>query len=194
MALTRERVGIYAGLLAPTVFLILYSVAAVGDPEYEFFTDYLSDLGVGKMALLFNMAVLVAGGLTIPFALLALRPALDGGIAAISGVMLTVVAAVFLMLVGVFTWDFPDIHNIVTMGFFLSMLAALFCYSWTLHFSHSLGRPITEFTKFMTALDILLFVFGFNPQTETVAVFIIVVWGLVVAATLLRRGTDADTY
>ncbi len=189
-----RRVGALGGLVGPVAFMALYTIAAFGDPEYVFFENYLSDLGVGSMAPFFNAAVIIAGALTVPFALLAIRPALDGGIAANGAIALTVVAAVFLMLVGVFTEDYEGIHYTVSVGFFMSMLLALVCYSWTLHFSNAMGRTFTELTRTVTAIGIILVIFGFNPQTETVAVLLIVVWGLVTAVTLLRRGTDADTY
>jgi hypothetical membrane protein len=189
-----RRLGVLCGMVGPLVFMALYSVAAFGDPGYVFFDNYLSDLGVGPMASYFNAAVIIAGALTVPFALLAIRPALDGGIAATAAIVLTVVAAVFLMLVGVFTEDFEGTHYAVSVGFFMSMLLALLCYSWTLHFSSSMGRPFTELTRTVTAIGIILVIFGFNPQTETVAVLMIVVWGLAAALTLLRLGTDADTY
>ena len=188
------RVGAVAGIAGPAAFMVLYTIAAFGDPEYVFFENYLSDLGVGSRAPFFNAAVIIAGGLTIPFVLLAMRPALDGGIAANAAVAMTVVAAVFLMLVGVFTEDYEGTHYTVSVGFFVSMLLALVCYSWTLHFSNAMGRTFTEVTRTCTAIGIILFIFGFNPQTETVAVLLIVVWGLAAAVTLLWRGTDADTY
>lgn len=190
----RMRLGALAGIVGPVAFMVLYVLAAMGDPEYVFFDNYLSDLGVGRMAVLFNSAVIIAGCLTVPFALFAIRPSLDGGVAANAAVGLTVVSASFLFLVGVFTEDWPDAHTVVSYGFFMSMLAALLCYSWSLHFSNALGRPVTELTKVVAATGLVLVVFGFNPRTETVAVLLIVVWGLIVAASLLRRGADADTY
>lgn len=189
-----ERFGTYCGLAASVAFMTLYTIAAFGDPEYVLFRNYLSDLGVGSMAIFFNAAVVIAGGLTIPFALLAIRPALDGGIAATLAVILTVLAGVFLMLVGVFTEDAEGTHYIVSVGFFMSFLAALFCYSWTLHFSNALGKGVTEITKFVFAIGVVLTVLGFGPATETVAVLSIIAWGLVVAITLLQGGADADTY
>jgi len=119
---------------------------------------------------------------------------LDGGIAATLAVILTVLAGVFLMLVGVFTEDFEGTHYIVSVGFFMSFLVALFCYSWTLHFSNALGKGVTEATKFVFAIGVVLTVLGFTPPTETVAVLAIILWGLVVATILFLRGTDADTY
>ncbi|NIP37414.1 MAG: DUF998 domain-containing protein [Thermoplasmata archaeon] len=188
------RVGVVCGILSPVVFMVLYTIAARGDPEYVFFENYLSDLGVGNMAVFFNAAVIIAGALTIPFAVLAVRPALDGGIAATAAVALTVVGAVFLILVGVFTEDFEGTHYIVSVGFFMTMLLALTFYSFTLYRSNALGTRVTELTMTVTAVGILLTILGFNPQTETVAVLAIVVWGLFMALTLFRRGTEADTY
>lgn len=194
MDTTLRGFGVYAGLASPIAFLILNTTAAMNDPEYVFFRNYLSDLGVGNMAVLFNSAVLIAGGLMIPFAILAIRPALDGGVAATVAVILTVTGGVFLMLVGVYTEDFPDLHTIVSYGFFMTMLAALFCYSWTFHFSNALGKPVTMLTQTVFTMGVVLVVLGFGPETETIAVLAILVWGLVIAIVLLQRGTDADTY
>jgi hypothetical protein len=77
----------------------------------------------------------------------------------------------------------------------MSMLLALLCYSWTLHSSSALGRPVTELTKLVFALGLLLVILGgFCPQTETVAVMAIIVWGLAVAIALFKSGAGADTY
>jgi hypothetical membrane protein len=190
-----RRMGVLSGLAAPVTFFVLYAIAAFGDPEYVFFESYLSDLGVGRMAGFFNAAAIIAGALTIPFALLAIRPALDGGVVATAAVVLTVIGGTFLILVGVFTEDYEGIHYPVSVGFFMSMLLALLCYSWNLHFSNALGRPVTELTKLTFALGLVLVVLGgFSPQTETVAVMAIIVWGLAVAMTLFRSGAGADTY
>lgn len=195
MATRWETAGALCGLASPLAFLVLYLIALAGDPDYTFFESYLSDLGVGPMALAFNTAVIVAGALTIPFAVLAVRPALDGGIAAVAGVAMTVVAASFLVLVGVFTEDYEDTHYQVSVGFFLSMLLALLCYSWTLQSSNALGREVTWLTQFCFAAGVVMIILGgFSPQTETAAVLLIVVWGLAVAAVLLWRGAGAGTY
>jgi hypothetical membrane protein len=194
MVIDLRRLGVLSGLAAPVAFFILYAVAAFGDPGYVFFDSYLSDLGVGPMAVLFNSAAIIAGALTVPFALFAIRPALDGGIVATAAVVLTVAGGVFLVLVGVFTEDY-DAHYPVSVGFFMSMLLALLCYSWTLHSSSALGRPVTELTKLVFALGLLLVILGgFCPQTETVAVMAIIVWGLAVAIALFKSGAGADTY
>ena len=193
MDLPRERLGVYCGLAAPLVFLALYCIAMVGDPEYVFFKNYLSDLGVGSMAWAFNSAVIIAGALMIPFALLAVRPALRGGIVAELAVVLTVIAAMFLILVGVFTEDYEGTHYTVSMGFFMSFLAALFFYSMKFAFSDGFGLGISIFTYVAFATGCLLSALGFDPRTETIAVLLIIAWGLAMDITLFQPGADADT-
>ena len=188
MARTVSDVGVACGFLAPLVFMALYLVAVAGDPTYEFFGNYLSDLGVGPAAWAFNSAVVIAGALMVPFALFGIWPRLGGGIAAGLAVVLTVMGGAFLMMVGIFTEDSGDTHYVVSVGFFLSMEAALLFYSWTLHFSHALGREMTSFTQGVFALGVVLIAMGFNPQTETVAVLMLVVWGLVAAIRIARLG------
>jgi hypothetical membrane protein len=168
-------------------FLVLYAVAMAGDPEYTFFRNYLSDLGVGRAAWAFNSAVIVAGSLTYPFVLLGLRPSLGSGILVNLGSTMALVGATFLILVGVLTEDYDPEHYIVSVGFFTSMLVALGLLSWALHMSNALGRLATHLTEGVFVLGIILMAFGFIPETETIAVLSIVVWALAIAVILLRE-------
>jgi hypothetical membrane protein len=193
MALSRERLGLLCGIAGPAVFLALYSIAMAGDPEYVFFRNYLSDLGVGEAAWAFNSAVIMAGLLCFPFILLGVRPNLDGGVAATLGVVAATVGCAFLVLVGVFTEDYDPTHFIVSIGFFASMLAALGFMSWSLHFSNSMGKVATGVTGSAFVVGSVVMLFGFNPWTETVAVLLIIVWAVSLAVLLLRQEGDAPT-
>jgi hypothetical membrane protein len=188
MMLDTRRIGTTCGLLGPSVFMVLYVLAMANDHEYTFFENWLSDLGVGAAAWAFNSAVIIAGCLTIPFALLALRPVLGGGIIVDLAVGFTLGGAVFLILVGIYTEDYEDLHSIVSVGFFLSMQIALLFYSLSFYRAPVLGKDITWFTVAVFALGAGLIAMGFDPQTETVAVLAIVLWGLVVAAAIMWRG------
>ena len=106
----------------------------------------------------------------------------------------TVMAAAFLILVGVFTEDYEGTHYIVSMGFFMSFLAALFFYSTKFAFSDEFGLGISIFTYVAFATGCLLAALGFDPRTETIAVLLIIAWGLAMDITLYQRGADADTY
>ena len=167
--------------------MVLYVFAMANDHEYTFFENWLSDLGVGAAAWAFNSAVIIAGCLTIPFAILAIRPVLGGGIIVDLAVGFTLGGAVFLILVGIYTEDYEDLHSIVSVGFFLSMQIALLFYSLSLYRAPVLGKDITWFTVAVFALGAVLIAMGFDPQTETVAVLAIVLWGLVVAAAIMWR-------
>ncbi len=193
MAPSLERLGLLCGIAGPAVFLVLYSVAMAGDPDYVFFNNYLSDLGVGEAAWAFNSAVIMAGLLCIPFILLGIRPNLDGGVMATLGVAAGTVGCVFLILVGVFTEDYDPTHYIVAIGFFASMLAALGFMSWSLHFTRPKTKVVTEVTQSAFAIDVIVAVFGFNPRTETVAVLLIIVWAVSLAVLFLRQEGDAPT-
>ena len=193
MAPSLERLGLICGVVGPAVFLVLYSVAMAGDPDYVFFDNYLSDQGVGEAAWAFNSAVILAGLLCIPFILLGIRPNLDGGVAATLGVLAATASCVFLILVGVFTEDYDPTHYIVSIGFFASMLAAQGFMSWSLHFSKSMGKVATEVTQSAFAIGLIVAFFGFNPMTETVAVLLIIVWAMSLAVLLLRQEGDAPT-
>jgi len=183
----RERLGLACGIAGPVVFLVLYSVAMAGDDDYVFFQNYLSDLGVGEAAWAFNSAVILAGLLCLPFILFGIRPNLDGGVMATLGVVAATAGCAFLVLVGVYTEDYDPAHGIVSLAFFGSMLAALGFWSWSLHFSHSMGRAATEVTQGAFAIGLIVAIFGFNPRTETVAVLLIVVWAVSLAILLLRQ-------
>ncbi len=194
MRVDDQRIGAICGLVAPISFLVLYGIAMANDPYYTFFENYLSDLGVGPAAWAFNSAVIIAGALTIPFAILAIRPALGEGLPSTLAVVFTVVGAIFLILVGILTEDYGNAHYLVSVGFFMSMLVALSLYSWTLRSSHAFGEPVTWLTWGVFALGVVLTVMGFDPRTETVAVLSIVLWDLVVAVTLLWREPEPPSY
>ena len=189
-----RRIGTICGILAPTVFMALYVVAMANDPDYTFFENYLSDLGVGAAAWAFNSAVIIAGGLTIPFAILAVRPLLGGGIIADMAVGCTIVGADVTVPVGIYTEDYEGQHYIVSIGFFMSMQVALLFYSLILYRAPVLGREVTWFTVAAFALGMVLIALGFIPQTETLAVLVIVLWGLVIAAAIMWMEPGTPTY
>lgn len=189
-----RRAGALCGIAGPLAFLALYAFAAHSDPEYVFFRNYLSDLGVGRAAWAFNSAVIIAGALTIPFVLLGVRPGLEGRVMPWVASVVFAVAATFLMLVGVFTEDAGDLHYTVSVGFFVSIEVGLGVLAWTPGLTAPLGRPVTEGTRAAFAVGVVLMALGFNPQTETVAVLVIVGWALAVSAWLLRPRKLAPTH
>jgi len=172
--------------MAPIWFVVLYLTAMSMDHSYTFYRDYLSDLGVGRGHLAFNAAVIGAGAMTLAFALLGLAPALRRDWAGRGAPMMLAVGGAFLACVGVFTEDAGAVHYVVSVGFFMSVLVALLLLSVSLWRTGALGRIATWVTTATLALGALMLLWGFNPQTETVAVLAEVVWGLSIAAIRLR--------
>jgi len=181
-----RRIGALAGIAAVLVFLVMYGVAMYLDTEYVFMENYLSDLGVKEGAWAFNSGAITAGILFMAMDVLAVAPALGGGGPARGSVGLLMVAAAFLVSVGIFTENAGDLHGVVSYGFFLTMLAALGALTYVLRGNGLLGRPAFVVTLASFIFGMLLIPFGGTPPVETLAVIAIMVWGLFMAVTLLR--------
>jgi hypothetical membrane protein len=182
-----EPTGVACGVMAPIWFVVLYLTAISMDHGYAFYRDYLSDLGVGRGALAFNAAVVGAGALTVAFALLGLAPALRRDWAGRGGPLMLAAGGAFLTCIGVFTEDAGPIHYVVSVGFFMSVLVALLLLAIALWRSRALGRVVAAVTTAALALGAAMLLWGFNPQTETVAVLTEVAWGESLAIALLLR-------
>jgi hypothetical membrane protein len=201
MGTVMARVGIYYGYAAPLVFLAFYLIAVAGDDNYVFYENYLSDLGVGTAAWAFNTGLIFAGAFTMAFAVWGIGQSLRGGILLYIALAMTVLAGVFLILIGVYTEEQEDIHYAVTISFFMSFFGALIFYALAFHLTDATGDLRPAFRKGMIIatdvalpIDAVMFLIGFNPQTETISVIIILSWSLAMASTLLLGGADADTF
>lgn len=173
-------------MAAALAFIILYLAAMSMDPEYVFFENYLSDLGVREGAWAFNSGVIIAGLLFLAMDFLAVAPTMGKSRAATASVALLAIAALFLVGVGVFTEDAGDIHGIVSYGFFLTMLAALGVLSYALHKGDPLGRRAFVATLAAFLFGLALLPFGGTPAVETLAVLAIIAWGLFISVELFR--------
>jgi len=187
--------GALCGLVAPVVFLLLYGIAVALDPAYDFYEDYLSDLGVGPGAWAFNSAVIAAGALIVLFAAFGLGSALGwknilGGL----GCGLLSASGVALIGVGLFPEDYGRLHTAVSVAFFLLLYAALVVLVLPVWKTNVAGRAGAAATSGAALLGLLLIPFGGSPETETVAVLAAVAWGIIASVgrlILLRRGRAA---
>lgn len=177
------------GLAAVMWFLVMYSIAMSLDTVYEFGENYLSDLGVREGAWAFNSGVIGAGILFILFDVLAVAPMLGKDRINVFGVSFLVVAAAFLICVGIFTEDAGDIHGVVSYGFFLTMLAALGTLTWSLMKSKALGRSGAYTTLVAFVFGLVLLPMGGDPLPETLAVLGIVGWGAIMSMLLMLKGS-----
>jgi hypothetical membrane protein len=182
-----QRAAVLCGLGAVVAFLVLYMIAMSLDSTYVFGKNYLSDLGVSEGAWAFNAALILTGLLLIPFSVLGLGPALGDKVWAIISKVLLVIAALFLVSIGIFTEDAGDIHGVVSYGFFLTMLVAFVFVAQTLHKSKYLGKSGYGSTLLVFVFGASLLPMGGNPLSETLAVLGIIVWGLITGCLLMLK-------
>ena len=176
-----RRAGSWCGLAGPSIFLITWLAAIASTPGYRVFEHWVSDLGVGGGAAFFNGGVIVAGLLTIPFAV-TLALVLQTSRLGLVGSAVLIVASVALIGVGVFTENAGRMHGIMSISFFASVLLALILLSWPLYRFPAFG-PWVGLTNAVLVLVGLLMaaVSSSGPFTETVVVLMVAAWSIVVA-------------
>ncbi len=176
-----RRAGSWCGLAGPVFFIALWSAAVASTPGYRVGEQWVSDLGVGEGAIYFNSGVIVAGILAIPFAVslgAVLRPQILG----IIGSCVMVMAGAALMGIGIFTEDVGEIHWIVSVAFFSLITITLFLFIWPFHKSNAMRPWSAPFTAIIFSIGMIIAAAtGFGPLTETVVVFLIAIWSLVIA-------------
>jgi len=190
MKLPLARLGPLCGLLAAVVFLALFVTAMILDPGWQMGGMWLSDLGVRQAAWAFNTACVLAGLLLIPYAL-SLPRVLHRGAVTWVGAVLFLVAAGFLIGVGVFTEHFGSLHTIVSFGFFGTLVLGWIVLAYPMHKTAAfggLGAVINVVALLVNAASAVLF----NAYTlEAVVVLSAVVWGILTAGILLARQPTA---
>ena len=182
-----QKVAVLCGLGAVAAFLILYMIAMSLDSTYVFGKNYLSDLGVSNGAWAFNAALILTGLLLTPFSVLGLGPALGDTMWAIISKIVLVIAALFLVSIGIFTEDAGDIHGVVSYGFFLTMLVAFVFVAQALYKSKSLGKTGYSSTLLVFIFGVGILPMGGGPLSETLAVLGIIAWGLVMGCLLMLK-------
>ena len=178
------------GIAATAGFLILYLTAMIVNPNHRFGQDFLSDLGVDEKGGIrqnpwpFNLGCILAGSLAVPFAWLALRPALSPGRISTAGVVVFSLASVFLILVGIFNENFKGIHGLVAAVFFLGMVVASLLFLRPTLQVPALGRPVAIISMAYVVLAVGFVATG-SGLVEAAAVLTIITWGFIVALRLL---------
>lgn len=177
-------VGAVCGVLAPIIWFIFYLIAWSQSPWYELGGHYLSDLGVGEGAWAFNTGAVIAGYLAIPFSIglwVTLRP----GWLPLIGSAVGIVTGILLMCIGIFTEDYGSLHFVVSGLFFTFAAFFQIIMAWPL-----IQNPKTKTVGWAVTIMMfvtVLFVGTIPPMTllETVAVFELLVWTLIVAVLML---------
>jgi len=121
MSYSREKVAGVLFFIAATQFVLGFTIAEALYPGYSVSDNYISDLGIGPSAMIFNSSVFLAG-LLLLIGTYFLRHISD--FKTVNTLLLLL--AVGLMGVGVFTKHYRTAHGAVaTMAFFFGGLSAV---------------------------------------------------------------------
>jgi hypothetical membrane protein len=126
---SNKKVQFYAicGIVAPIIFWFMVIVESILRPGYSSYYNFVSDLGVGHLAVLQNINFIVFGLLTIGLAL-GLRVGLPApqGRALKTGIWCVILFALGVLLAGVFPESYlsANPHNIVSATAFVAIIAA----------------------------------------------------------------------
>lgn len=179
------RLGGIFGLVLIACFLAGYITAWALSPWYEFGGDYLSDLGVREGAFAFNIGVMSAGLITIPFAW-GMWNTLREHILGKLGSLVCTLAGISLFLVGVFPEDQVPTHYIVSVSFFASLGVAVIILALPMVRSPVFRRVAAPLTVVMIVLTIVLVILlGAGPLMETIAVLEALMWAFVVSVQMI---------
>ncbi|HLC76974.1 MAG TPA: DUF998 domain-containing protein [archaeon] len=154
-----------AGILPLSIILI-----ASASTEFSLFSEYISDIGVGPLSLIFNSSLVLSAILIIPFVLKARMHYKYSTI-------LFLAAAVSLAAVGIFPLT-SEFHSIVAGTFFVLAFASVLFAGLGMK-----GRKknISIAVAILCATGLIFF----NPFVETLQVFSVGIW--VAAVGFLNR-------
>ncbi len=166
-------------------------VATLLSPWFSWRVNALSDLGESDVALIFNSAVIIAGVLTVPFTL-ALRQYLVRTALTNAGTIILMVGGISVALVGVFTEDFPVLHALFALGYFILVPAGFLMIGTGVE-----GQAFKNFT-YVAGISALVAILvlpialsglevGFAVP-EMIEALIIDAWVVVMGLRLLREG------
>ncbi len=123
----KQRFYAFCGIIAPIFFWFMVIVESFLRPGYSQFFNFVSDLGVGPLAILQNINFVVFGLLSLGLAL-GLRGGLPSshGMALKAGGWFVIIFSLGVLLAGVFPENFlsQGPHNYVSATAFVAIIAA----------------------------------------------------------------------
>ncbi len=115
------------GIIAPILFWVMVIIESLIRPGYSPLHNFVSDLGVGSLAILQNINFMIFGILTICLGL-GLQGSLPTprGVSLKSGVLLVILFGILIFFAGVFPENYGSgvLHTSVSAFAFLSIIAA----------------------------------------------------------------------
>ncbi len=177
-------------LVAVIQFILLMTVSEALYPHYSVSANYISDLGVGTTAPIFNTSIALLGVAVVAAAYLMRR-----GLGSMVFSVLVALAGIGAICIGVFNESFGMLHTYVSVWTFLfgafAMLYSVRITRWPLGY---LSAPLGLLSLFSLAM------LGFFPQAfglgvggfERLVVYPFLLWGLALGGYMLGLASRGD--
>ena len=183
------------GILSVVSAIILGVLALISDPNYIFFEDMISELGVGQGGIFFNFGLIFSGVTAIPFFISLGRSLNYEGVnekLRKSAISFSIFSCISMSLVGFFPAIQED--EIISMAHGISTALCWFSgIIFTVLFSMMFLKA-SKFSKFQAymgffvAVIFILVLCTWLPITEYAIVIAIMIWVVTNAITLIRGG------
>jgi hypothetical membrane protein len=182
--------GGIAGIIGPIIAMIFVFYAISIYPNFSWYSNFLSDLGVGKTAPYFNYPLIFEGVMSIIFAI-GLAVALPKSAWSKVGVILLIIGSICLALAGVFNENSTDhIHEFVALLYFL-LFPLSFIILGLSNFNNFKNYSTLSILAGLVAL-IAIFVHGQHAIPELTEALILSAW--VIANGVLMVSKKGSTF
>ena len=188
-----QRIGAFCGFVVPILAFGCIGLSVMLYPEFSWFNNALSDLGVvfGVTAFVFNFGLFVAGLMCFFFAVMGLFNYFKNSVVGKLGSIVFAVAAVWLMAIGIFNESFLAIHFIVAVLFFVTLPSAFLVLTVALYKRKELKLAVfTLVSSFVAAAPwILFFIVPYVPNVaipEFISSLISSIWLIVLSYYTLK--------
>lgn len=164
---------------------VFHTAIPVPNTGYSIPDQYLSELGVGPTAAMYNYGLMVTGLLATAFFPLLYR-LLEGSLAAKISVILGVAGSVALIGVGVFPMHIPGPHGFFSAAFFTLIGLAILFASYAMIRGEFFPRAISWLGVIVIVADVVLALLG-NPASEWGTTILFIIWVYAVGITMILK-------
>ncbi|MCX6803118.1 MAG: DUF998 domain-containing protein [Candidatus Diapherotrites archaeon] len=187
-----------ASILGVLAFLFCTSASITLYSNYNFFFQYLSELGIGSTRLIFNSGIIIGALLLVPlFASYYIPNSFRKQLTALLGI----ISLAFFIGIAIFPLSIPKTHFTTTLLFFFTMLITIILSitDFLLETKSVQGKNKTDLFRkldkivftlisLVSVISIICFYFFMNPLWQKIAVGGILVW--IVMIIILRKNEN----
>jgi len=165
--MTKIEIKKLTGLLVTISFICTLILAIIAYKNYNFFGQYLSELGAGETSVIFNVGLMITSLLMVCLYILIYYKESK------SNLVIGVVSAVSLFGVGLFPLTLKNPHYLSALLFFLLSFFLIAKSNINLYFK----EKNIDWIGVISIVVILFYIIIFrNPLMQKFSVFVIIVW------------------